>query len=468
MTCTYWLRCAWRGVLHGIAIAVFCCSNSAVLATDKQSVATAVLKLEGRGTAAVANLAKRIWQRNDPPILLILYCSAAFDLADLQAGCGVDTASPRQVQEFALALWHVWTGKTRQARGEFEALSRDPDWRHWGDIGLLEWAAHTGNVSLLEQMLRARSASVPDRDAKANEDYGSYQFHAALLSGNWKEIDRLIANARPDSVSSVPWIFKAHAYSLYARGREHALRDALRKARPALGKTSTYVLMKAYHADLASGMRAAHEVLNSATREKEPDRGLSLQSAYADIMYGSSEESSRALEAVMKAAREMRRDASILLDIAVSLSLFRKQDQSIAVRRLIDASRDDLEEFTAFHVYEAWEAVYAGNLSEARQHVSGALARAPMDLEANRLKALIAKREDDAKSGAEAIRALLIRDPYNENHANILLHFLRQNRTSEIEALYKIVLGRADRYSPEFRQKLLGGKKVPKKVLGSN
>ena len=456
MTSSYWLRYPWRGVLHGIAIAVFCCSNSAVFAEDKQSVATAILKLEGRGTAVVANLAKRTWHRNDHPILLILYCSAVFDLSDLQAGCGVDSASPRQVQEFALALWQVWTGKTRQARGVFEALSRDPDWRQWGYIGLLEWAAHTGNVSLLEQILREKFATVPERDAKANEDHGSYQFHAALLSGNWKEIDRLIANARPDSVSSVPWIFKAHAYSLYARGREDALRKAIRSARPALGKTSTYAEMKAHLADLASGMRAAQHVLNSWAGQKEPDRGLSLESAYIDIVYGSSEESSRALETVMNAAREMSRDTSILLDIAVSLSLFRKHDQAVEVRRLIGVGPDDLAAFTAFHVYEAWVAVYAGDLSQAKQNVGIALARAPMDLEANRLKALIAKSENDATAGAEALRALLIRDPYNENHANILLHFVKSGTTTEIDALYKIVVGRADRYSAKFRQKLLG------------
>jgi hypothetical protein len=336
----------------------------------------------------------------------------------------------------------------------FDSLSRDPNWCRWGDIVLLELADHTENVSLLDKMLQSSSATVSARDAGGNDAYRLYQVHAALLSGNWVEIDKLISKGAPGSIASVPWIFKAHAYSLYARARENELGDLLQKARPALGGTSAYVEMKAYQADLASGMRAAQRVLNSNSGQKSPNLGLSMESAYIDILYGSSDESSQALDTVMKAAMEGRRDTALLLDIAVSLSLFRKQDQAIVVRGLIDANRDDLEAFTAFHVYEAWQAVYAGKQSDAKQHVSVALGRAPMDLEANRLKALIAKSEDDAKSAAEALGALLVRDPYNENHANVLLYFLRRGRTPEIDSLYKIVVGRAERYSPTFRETL--------------
>ena len=438
-----------------IVCAVAAVIGPRVHAADDEVLQLSVWLAQGKETIVVKKVAHRVWKREEDPRLVIAYCTAQFGLLRQRSECPISPASPRQIQQFGTGLWTLWNGQARLARDIFEALSSDPQWTEWGRTGLLEWASHTTNHAMLESLLKDYSAWAYHQESRFAKLHDEYSVRHALQAGEFDKIEKLLGRYPLQEILKTPWLFGAYCRRLFVMDQPKDLHEMLRRARPALGRSSTYLAAQADHLWLESGLRASWQLLKKHAKTGVLDVGMSLESAYTDILYGSSEESAQGLERVLNVAAARKRDPRMLLDISISLALSRKHEQAIQVRRMIDVDTEDLKEFTSYYTYEAWEAVYAGDLERARKDVGAALARSAGDFEANRLKALIAKSQNDAHSAVDALNILLQVDPYNENHANVFLYFRDRGRTPDLDAICQTVIRRASHYSPAFRGKIL-------------
>lgn len=192
------------------------------------------------------------------------------------------------------------------------------------------------------------------------------------------------------------------------------------------------------------------------------NRDLILQRAYAEVIDRSPEIATAAVARIHDVATLSKHYVRLLLEISVTLASYHKFNDSVRVFRLIDHSNVNLDDFAAFHTLGAWHAISRGEMNEAVTSLNRALEMNPKQISANWLKAVIAKRQDDAQAGVIALNNLFDGDPYNENYVSLILHFRNRSETPSFERLFREISIRQAYYGDLTRQRIRESRKSGK------
>lgn len=435
---------------------VLAMGTSGVDAVDRNEIA--IWSANGDHGRVVRELDKHAWNASSDPQLLVTYCGSWFATKVDVLDCVIGPESAVEAKQFASALWDVWSGQTRKARGVFEALVAIKDWSEWGHTGLLELAWYTENTRTLEKLLSALEKSPSTSRSKAfTEIVDRYRLCLAEADADWGRVREIVGRYPVGRITSSPFLFSAYAHALFVEGKKNELGDLLKAGSPVLQKTTDYMFREAEYALLIGRVG---DSVNAIQRyaEKHPDNdALLLQKAYLEILNSSPEVANAATAQVYEIAKSSRSQVRLIFEIATSLASVRKPDESEEVLRLLDGKHIDADEFAMYHTLYAWYAVYSGDTSEAKKRVASALALAPKQVSANRLKALLAKKLGDPEAGAEALEILFGKDPYNENYASLILHFRDRFRTAGFEKLFEMVASQQMYYADAMRKRIREG-----------
>ncbi len=395
------------------------------------------LAAEGNDSGLVSVLARNVWASTSDIDLLIAYCEAQFQISNSSVSCRLDPRSESRATQFASALWSIWTGHTAAARADLERLREVDDWSLWGETGLLELAYHTEDHVLLARLLDgfARQALVKDPRHTALDE--RYRFILSEETANWAELEQLLSEHSYEEISKSPFLFSSQAHLFFARGQRAQLGELLRATSSEVQRATVYLFWEADYLAMEGRAAESASVLRAFYEKHRDNRRLAREVAFADAFDGSSDAVSAAFQTLDRIAETSRHDVKLLLNMAITLALYRQPEHSESTYRRIDTEGTNLEDFTALHVLRAWNAVYRGDLRSADTSLRRALRAAPRHLSANYLKALIAKRQADSIAALESLQILFETDPYNENFNSLILYFRNTFHTADWELLYQ-------------------------------
>lgn len=380
-------------------------------------------------------LADFVWTRSSDPELLIIYCASKFTVSNQDSTCALGEGSKPQVVAFSDALWKTWSGHTVDARTVFTSLLRDNESALWGELGLLELATYTNNHRELASLLGRFEKILSNRDPIYRRLYEHYRIAHAEDTSDWAGLQKLLSKYSREQILNEPVLFSAQSRVLFVKGQRLQMAELLRTARSNIRGTTLYMLSKADYAVLEEGIGASKAAIRKLAASHPEDQRLALELAYIDIYQSSASVTSAGLKKLNNFARLSPNNVRLLLSMAVTLASYHKSDDSAQIFRLIDSRRTNLNDFALFHILSAWDAVYWGNIDQARKSLGEALEMAPRHVAANWLKVLIAKRRDDPRAGAEALAPLMESDPYNENYISLVMYFRDKFNTADFERL---------------------------------
>ncbi len=392
--------------------------------------------VEGFESQFIQRLSKATWTIDSSFYDLNELCRAQLYTSYSQSTCHIDPSSAAQAVQFADALWLMWTGRTQSARQILQELQNQDSWCAWGQAGLLHLAYHTENHNQLAALISDFTSSKTDCDIQDASLVQHYSILLALETADWKVLDSLLRQLPQQTVLETPDFFRAQSQYYYATGRAADFAELLSAASPGVQESTEYLTQLAKFNALREGVGGWAQAFHALSDKNKTNRSLAIGAALSDLLGGNPEGVGLAAEMLVGIASRHSNDARLLMEMAAMLALHRQPTVSERVYRKIDTVGTSLQEFTAFHVLTAWNAVHRGDLEQARMRIGLALAMAPKHYGANYLKALIAKRESDAEMGLEALRILLAADPYNENVRSMIKGFYELHPSQDWKSLY--------------------------------
>lgn len=414
-------------------------------AADKKRIA--LLSAEASHARVVDELANVAWNRSSDLELLLFYCGSQFAINDQAQTCVLSRDSLTPAVDFADALWKTWSGRIKSARATFSGLRDNPEWNLWGETGFLEIAQYTDNYQELAALLRRQKRAFFAGGPVYRHLYERYYLIHLENTLDWAGLAKLLSRYSLKQIVSDPVKFSAKGKAFFITGNKAELEKLLNAVPSDLRNTTAYAIRKAEYAVLKQGIAESKVVLRKFSNLRPADTVLTLEEAYIDILDSSPAVANAAMEKMVNIAESSPNHVRLLLGMSVTLASYHKPEESGRIFKSIK-SRDDLSDFAAFHTLSAWNAVYAGEVAKARGRLNTVLKMAPEDVGANWLKALIAKRQADPKSGAEALATLIEADPYNENYKSLVRYFWERFRTAELQQLNTRV-NNADVRAPE-------------------
>lgn len=391
---------------------------------------------EGNDTQVIQQSSATTWTADSSFYDLTGLCRAQLYASTAQSTCHIDPSSTAQAVQFADALWLMWTGRTQSARQILQELQKQGGWCVWGQAGLLELALHTENHNQLASLITEFEDSTPICELRNTMLTQHYAVVLASETADWKALDRLLGELPRRAVLESPELFSSQAKLYIATGRASDLASLFAAASSKVRESTEYLTLQAEFNALNEGVGSWSRAFHAQSNRHEDNRSLAVDAALSDLLKDSPEIVSAAADRLENIAAQSSQDVRLLMYLSIMLALHRQPVVSERVYRRIDTSGTSLQDFTAFHVLTAWNAVNRGDREQAKTRIGSALALAPRHFSANYLKALIAKRESDSEMGLEALGILLNADPYNENVRFMIKGFYEQYPSEDWKSLH--------------------------------
>lgn len=382
-------------------------------------------------------LANHVWTSSSDPELLITYCASRFISNPKDSTCRLNPASDQQAHEFSDMLWKIWSGNTTTARSRLGKLASDATWKPWGEIGRLELSLYVQNHRELNSLLKRLEKSALRKNKRFDRMLLLYKISHAEETHEWSKLKELLHQHRQELAVTDLRLFTAQARLYFVDGMRNDLAVLLKSASPQIQRTTDYIFYKAEYLVLTKGVNESKDLIRKSSAEHQGRQKLFLQSQYIALVDGSPNVAAAASNELFKIAQSSSNQVRLILDLAVTMASYHKPDEARRIIGLIDVGDGSLPDFASFHVFMAWDAIYRGDTMPAKSMLRQALAMAPNHVAANWLKVLIAKKENDQKSGAEALSVLFQADPYNLNYANLIRHFSNKFNTPALRLLAK-------------------------------